>query len=83
MATYGLKDVAKAGSSSPLLFFQLYVIKNRDFTAKLLRGASSYFQICAAQPCIALVCPKPGLTCWASTKSIQVIAAWIEPASSM
>ncbi|KAK9824718.1 hypothetical protein WJX74_000947 [Apatococcus lobatus] len=40
MATYHLEDVAKAGSACPLLFFQLYVIKDRDFTAKLLQGAA-------------------------------------------
>ncbi|KAK9836399.1 hypothetical protein WJX84_002922 [Apatococcus fuscideae] len=40
MATYDLKDVASAGTGSPLLFFQLYVIKDRDFTAKLLRDAA-------------------------------------------
>ena len=42
MGTYSLEDVAEAGASCPLLFFQLYVIKDRAFTAKLLKGASAY-----------------------------------------
>ncbi|KAL0022457.1 hypothetical protein WJX79_003021 [Trebouxia sp. C0005] len=39
MATTSLEDVAKASKGSPLLIFQLYVQRDRDFTASLIRKA--------------------------------------------
>ena len=38
MATTSLEDVAKASKGSPLLIFQLYVQRDRDFTAFLIRS---------------------------------------------
>ncbi len=38
MATTSLEDVAKASKGSPLLIFQLYVQRDRDFTASLIRS---------------------------------------------
>lgn len=38
MGTVGLKDVRSAGSAAPLMFFQLYVLKDRDFTRNLIQG---------------------------------------------
>lgn len=38
MATTSLEDVAKASKGSPLLIFQLYVQRDRDFTASLIQS---------------------------------------------
>lgn len=38
MATTSLEDVAKASQGSPLLIFQLYVQRDRDFTASLIHS---------------------------------------------
>lgn len=38
MGTARLEDVAEASKGSPLLIFQLYVQRDRDFTASLLRS---------------------------------------------
>ena len=41
MGTTRLEDVAEASKGSPLLIFQLYVQRDRDFTASLLRSKQS------------------------------------------
>jgi len=41
MGTVGLKDVRSAGSAAPLMFFQLYVLKDRDFTRNLIQDAEA------------------------------------------
>lgn len=38
MGTVKLAEVAKAAAGAPLLMFQLYVIKDRDFCRKLILG---------------------------------------------
>ena len=40
MGTTSLEGVAEASESSPLLMFQLYVQRDRDFTAALIRSES-------------------------------------------
>ena len=42
MATTSLEDVAKASKGSPLLIFQLYVQRDRDFTASLIRSKTHF-----------------------------------------
>ena len=42
MATTSLEDVAKASKGSPLLIFQLYVQRDRDFTASLIRSKAHF-----------------------------------------
>ena len=40
MGTTSLEGVAKASEGSPLLIFQLYVQRDRDFTASLIQSES-------------------------------------------
>ena len=42
MATTSLEDVAKASKGSPLLIFQLYTQRDRDFTASLIRSKTHF-----------------------------------------
>ena len=44
MGTVHMDNVAKAGRDAPLLMFQLYVIKERDYTQKLIEGSSLYMR---------------------------------------
>lgn len=39
MGTVGLRDVYQAGRGAPLMLFQLYVLKDRDFTRDLIQDA--------------------------------------------
>ena len=43
MGTTRLEDVAEASKGSPLLIFQLYVQRDREFTASLLRSKHLQF----------------------------------------
>lgn len=46
MGTVGLADVRQAGAGGPLMFFQLYVFRNRGFVRQLVqRERSSFTQI--------------------------------------
>lgn len=45
MGTTSLEDVAAASEGSPLLIFQLYVQRDRDFTASLIRSKFSIFVV--------------------------------------
>lgn len=40
MGTVGLKDVCNAGRGAPLMFFQLYVLKDREFTKMIVQGVA-------------------------------------------
>jgi isopentenyl diphosphate isomerase/L-lactate dehydrogenase-like FMN-dependent dehydrogenase len=40
MGTVGLKDVCNAGRGAPLMFFQLYVLKDREFSKNIIQGLS-------------------------------------------
>ena len=51
MGTTSLEGVAEASKGSPLLIFQLYVQRDRDFTASLLR--SKLVSMLADEPVIA------------------------------
>ena len=53
MATTSLEDIAAAGQSAPCLIFQLYVTKDRKFTASLIQS----------QPCkdLCMLIPVPGM----------------------
>lgn len=52
MGTTSLEDVAAASEGSPLLIFQLYVQRDRDFTASLIRSKIS---IVAALMCCSRI----------------------------
>lgn len=38
MGTVKLEEVRAAGEGAPLMMFQLYVIKEREFTQRLIQG---------------------------------------------
>lgn len=43
MGTVKLAEVAKAAQGAPLMMFQLYVIKDRDFCRRLILGEPNIF----------------------------------------
>ena len=50
MGTTSLEDVAAASEGSPLLIFQLYVQRDRDFTASLIQSKFSILMcLCSTQ----------------------------------
>ena len=54
MATTSLEDVAAAGQSAPCLIFQLYVTKDRKFTASLIQSQACHDTTCACSAqCLA------------------------------
>ena len=64
MGTTSLEDVAAASEGSPLLIFQLYVQRDREFTASLIR--SKLIMICCVYALLKECCRIEGkrmLTC--------------------
>ena len=58
MGTTSLEDVAAASEGSPLLIFQLYVQRDRDFTASLIR--SKFNMICCIYALLNECCTIEG-----------------------
>lgn len=46
MGTVGLADVRKAGASGPMMMFQLYVFKERDFVKQLIQRTQHTCLLC-------------------------------------
>ena len=53
MGTVKLADVARAAEGAPLMMFQLYVIKDRDFCRKLILGEPLPKSLLPRVPCPA------------------------------
>ena len=73
MATTSLEDVASAGQSAPCLIFQLYVTKDRKFTASLIQS----------QPCKDKTCARSARClawCQASPYNAKAGIAWCQRA---
>ena len=54
MGTVGLADVRQAGASGPMMMFQLYVFKERDFVKQLIQRTQHACALCicaTAAPC--------------------------------
>ncbi len=64
MATTSLEDVAKASKGSPLIIFQLYVQRDRDFTASLIRSKTHFvvhkYNVAAADSSLKCILTQPG-----------------------
>ena len=70
MGTTRLEDVAEASKGSPLLIFQLYVQRDREFTASLLRSKHLQFLELTAFALVRLSIGLISFTCRTNMLSV-------------